>query len=260
MLFVYEQYMVLHTPVIHHTALSGVTSEQMQSGYQGDENAQAGKMFIKPGLWIRLTRNLDKSRGFVNGALAQVVDVLSANATGVTVFTAKLSTGTMVLVHPIVIGRKLFLPCTYGYATTIRRAQGSSLHLGAIYFDHSYPPEKGYGYVGTQGSQIDGVIMVHIIGHKLVNQSVGVRAESTLEHHAFAAVMVSFSMGVFAEPIGSLLAFHHQTGNCVALSIRHPTTVLQGCQGDEPRYRPQVGTVVRGGRCLYIHFSCGFDN
>ena len=238
MLFVYEQYMVLHIPVIHHSALSGVTSEQMQSGYQGDENAQAGKMFIKPGLWIRLTRNLDKSRGFVNGALAQVEEVLSADATGVNVFTAKLSTGTMVLVHPIVMGKKLFMPCTYGYATTIRRAQGSSLHLGALYFDHSYPPEKGYGYVGTQGSQIDGVIMVHTIGHKLVNQSVGFRAESTLEHHAFAAVLACFTMAVFAEPIGSPLAFHHQTGNCVALSNRHPTTVPQGCQGDQSRYRP----------------------
>ena len=141
------------------SALTGVTTEQRQCGHQGDENAQAGKMFIKPGLWIRLTRNLDKSRGFVNGALAQVEEVLASDAIGVTAFTAKLSTGTMVLVHPIAMGRKMFLPCTYGYATTIRRAQGSSLHLGALYFDHSFPPEKGYGYVGRQGAQIEGVII-----------------------------------------------------------------------------------------------------
>ena len=134
--------------VFHDTALSGVTSAQLQRGYQGDENAQAGKMYIKPGLWIRLTRNLDKTRGFVNGALAQVEEVLSTDATGVNVFTAKLSIGTMVLVHPIVMNKKVFLPCSYGYATNIRRAQGSSLHLGGLYFDHSYPPEKGYGYVG----------------------------------------------------------------------------------------------------------------
>ena len=66
-----------------------------------------------------------------------------------TVFTARLSTGGMVLVHPIRVGRHMFLPCCYGYATTIRRAQGSSLHLGALWFDHSFPPERGYGYVGA---------------------------------------------------------------------------------------------------------------
>ena len=55
----------------------------------------------------------------------------------------------MVLVHPIRVGRQMFLPCCYGYATTIRRAQGSSLHLGALWFDHSFPPERGYGYVGA---------------------------------------------------------------------------------------------------------------
>ena len=88
----------------------------------------------------------------------------------------------------------------------------------------------------------------------------GFRAESPLEHRVFVAVLAYSTMAAFVEPIGFLLAFHHQTGNCVALSIRHPTTVLQGCQGDEPRYRPQVGTVVRGGRCLYIHCSCDIDN
>jgi hypothetical protein len=131
--------------------LTGVTGHQLQQGYMGDPNAKAGKMFIKPGLWVRLTRNLDKSRGFVNGALAQVVEVLSEDAIGVNVFTARLSTGTMVWVHPIVCNKELFLPCTFGYATTIRKAQGSSLSLGALYFDHSFPPEKGYGYVGSHG-------------------------------------------------------------------------------------------------------------
>ena len=43
----------------------------------------------------------------------------------------------------------VFLPCTYGYATTIRRAQGSSLYHGALWFDHCYPPERGYAYVGA---------------------------------------------------------------------------------------------------------------
>ena len=41
-----------------------------------------------------------------------------------------------------------FLPCCYGYATTIRRAQGADLHHGCIYFDQmKHPAARGYGYV-----------------------------------------------------------------------------------------------------------------
>ena len=44
---------------------------------------------------------------------------------------------------------KTFVPCTYGYATTIRRAQGATLHHGCIWFNHCYPAERGYGYVAA---------------------------------------------------------------------------------------------------------------
>ena len=54
----------------------GVTTAQRAVGYMGDPNASAGRLFIKPGLRIRLTRNLDKSRGFVNGAMAAVETIL----------------------------------------------------------------------------------------------------------------------------------------------------------------------------------------
>ena len=128
---------------------TGVSEAQRKHGLPGDEKAGAGTMFIKENLWIRLTQNLDKPRGFVNGALAQVVSILARCDTGVTIFTARIANGALVLVHPIRQGRKVFLPCCYGYATTIRRAQGSSLHLGALYFDHCFPPERGYGYVGA---------------------------------------------------------------------------------------------------------------
>ena len=43
----------------------------------------------------------------------------------------------------------LFLPCCYGYATTIRRAQGADLDLGCIYFDQPMPAARGYGYVAV---------------------------------------------------------------------------------------------------------------
>ena len=59
---------------INHKALEqdGVSEADLTSGYPGDSNAGASTMYIKPGIWIRLSRNLDKQRGFVNGALAQV--------------------------------------------------------------------------------------------------------------------------------------------------------------------------------------------
>ena len=107
-------------------------------------------MVVWRGLTIRLTRNLDKDRGFVNGAIAVVCDVLVEYkpSTGQcsSVFTARLSTSSMILVHPVSAGRggtlHEFLPCTYGYATTIRRAQGASLDYVCLYFDGNFPPDR----------------------------------------------------------------------------------------------------------------------
>jgi hypothetical protein len=90
---------------------------------------------------------LDKQRGFVNGALAVVSESLLGNA----VFIAQLvGTGNFVLVHPMEEDGGRFLPCCYGYATTIRRAQGASLDLGCLYFDQRrHHAGRGYGYVGV---------------------------------------------------------------------------------------------------------------
>ena len=49
----------------------------MSRGFPTDPNVgKNGYIVIRPGITIRLTRNIDKERGFVNGAIAVVVDVL----------------------------------------------------------------------------------------------------------------------------------------------------------------------------------------
>ena len=52
--------------------------------------------------------------------------------------TCIASSGNLVLVHPLEEEGQRFLPCAYGYATTIRRAQGATLELGCIWFEQKY--------------------------------------------------------------------------------------------------------------------------
>jgi hypothetical protein len=117
-----------------------------------------GKVVAIPGMRIRLTRNIDKERGFVNGALAEVEHVLGAvyirNAEGHWTnrghaFIAKTPTGVRLLVHPVRYDGATFMPYIYGYAMTMRRAQGSTLEKVGLWFEHSYPPDRGYAYVGS---------------------------------------------------------------------------------------------------------------
>ena len=103
---------------------------------------------LRPGLRLRLIRNVDKTRGFVNSALSTIQRVLSKSVAVVQLFT-----GRLLLLHPVVDGDETFLPCAYGYATTIRKAQGASLPAVILFFDHRYPPDRGYGYVGASRAQ-----------------------------------------------------------------------------------------------------------
>ena len=120
----------------------------LRAGYPGDPSSKSSlRILCKPGLLYRLTRNLDKRRGFVNGALAVCVESLKGHE----VFIARLvSSGNLVLVHPVEENGQRFLPLTYGYATTVRRAQGASLDMGCIYFDQkNRAAGRGYGYVAV---------------------------------------------------------------------------------------------------------------
>ena len=125
----------------------GIDASELETGYAPDPQTKSDLGIVaKPGIIVRLSRNFDKQRGFVNGAMAVVCKSLRGNA----VFTAKLvGTGNMVLVHPIIENGCRFLPCCYGYATTIRRAQGADLMHGCLYFDQmKRPAARGYAYVG----------------------------------------------------------------------------------------------------------------
>ena len=126
----------------------GITEEDLIDGARCDPQTKSQlNILARPGIILRLSRNLDKMRGFVNGAVCVVMESLRGN----TIFVAKLlSSGNFVLVHPMTEDGNTFLPCCYGYATTIRRAQGASLTCGAVYFDqHWHAAQRGYGYVAV---------------------------------------------------------------------------------------------------------------
>jgi hypothetical protein len=118
-------------------------AKEAETGHLCDPATKSGlRILARKGVLIRLSRNFDKQRGFVNGAYAIIEDAVSGNA----VFTARLiGTGNMVLVHPMEEDGQIFLPCCYGYATTVRRAQGWSLDMGCLYFDqHRHHAGRGY--------------------------------------------------------------------------------------------------------------------
>ena len=54
------------------------------------------------------------------------------------------------MLHPMEEDGQTFLPCCYWYATTIRRAQGSSLDIGCLYVhQRRHHVGRGYGHVGV---------------------------------------------------------------------------------------------------------------
>jgi len=123
----------------------GVSEEDKKYACRADPQVAKTRIVAKKGIIVRLTRNNDKARGFVNGAIGEIVTVLSPQC-----FTVRLRTGRMVLVHAMCGNKEMpFLPCTYGYATTIRRAQGMTLSHGCVYFDLHFPPDRGYAYVAV---------------------------------------------------------------------------------------------------------------
>ena len=88
---------------------------------------------------------------FCGGSAGEPLACIEESLRGNAVFTARLvGTRKMVLVHPMEEDSTVFLPCCYGYATTIRRAQGADLYHGCIYMDlKHHAAARGYGYVAA---------------------------------------------------------------------------------------------------------------
>ena len=104
--------------------------------------ADVERVVVASGMRIRLTLNVDKERGFVNGNTGTVKSMLRSD-----VFLLQSDQGLPILVHPVTQKGRKFLPVTYGWATTMRRAQGATLEKVGLWFDRKLP-DRGYAYVG----------------------------------------------------------------------------------------------------------------
>ena len=78
----------------------------------------------------------------VNGNTGTVRSMLRSD-----VFLLHSDQGLPILVHPVTQKGRKFLPVTYGWATTMRRAQGVTLEKVGLWFDRMLP-DRGYAYVG----------------------------------------------------------------------------------------------------------------
>ena len=109
--------------------------------------ADVERVVLAAGMRIRLTLNVDKERGFVNGNTGIVRSMLRSD-----VFLLHSDQGIPILVHPVTQKGRKFLPVTYGWATTMRRAQGATLEKVGLWFDRKLP-DRGYAYVGLSRAQ-----------------------------------------------------------------------------------------------------------
>ena len=95
-------------------------------------------VFLK-GMQVRLTKNLDKDRVFVNGALGTIVKVLNKQT-----FVVETEDYVHLLAQLVCDNAQPFVPAAHGYAMTIRRGQGSTLELAALHSDRR-TADRGYG-------------------------------------------------------------------------------------------------------------------
>ena len=118
--------------------------------------AEEYHMTIYEGMRVRITRNEDKERGFVNGMGATVQCM---RRSGVQVIT---DAGRILLVHPVTheiilsdgsIRRMTFFPLRLGYSTTLHKVQGATLSHITLWLDR--PGVRAALYVALSRVQYD---------------------------------------------------------------------------------------------------------
>ena len=70
--------------------LDGATLESHPGAFRADPDYGVHKVVIQSGMWLRMTKNIDKDRGFCNGATGTVAFVLSDGISGPPVFIVRL--------------------------------------------------------------------------------------------------------------------------------------------------------------------------
>ena len=84
--------------------------------------AEVGRVLLATHMRVRLTHNVNKDEGFVNGNMGRIRKMLRSD-----VFIMESSQQASILVYPVTVKGQKYLPVSYGYATTMRRAQGATL-------------------------------------------------------------------------------------------------------------------------------------
>ena len=113
---------------------------------------EIANILLTANMRVRLTHNVNKEEGYVNGNTGQIRKVLRRD-----VFIMESSQHTCILVYPITVNGRRYLPVAYGYATTMRRAQGATRDAIGLLFDRRMP-DRGYAYVGTSRAKLSSMV------------------------------------------------------------------------------------------------------
>ena len=110
-----------------------------------DRPREALLLTLYEGLRVRLTRNMDKSRDFVNGMAA----VVRSFVTGRTGLVFETETGEVLCVYPVTDddvsgGRVTSYPLRLGYADTVHAFRGAELPHVTFWPDRAGCPAAGY--------------------------------------------------------------------------------------------------------------------
>ena len=83
--------------------LDQATIDSHPGAFRSDPDYGDRKVVVQAGMWLRMTKNIDKDRGFCNGATGTVAFVLSDGTCGPPVFIVRLVVVVVVVVAAVVV-------------------------------------------------------------------------------------------------------------------------------------------------------------